>query len=132
MSSNYYWLSKQEVIALHDEAVKDFGGSLGVLNEGALESTIMRPQQLAHYEPESNICELAAAYGYGLVKNHCFVDGNKRIAFITVDVFLIRNGYELVAPEVEAVEVMVDVAKGKLSQAELATWLTSNIEEIAE
>jgi len=131
MTSIYYWLNKQEVIALHDEAVKDFGGSLGVLNEGALESSIMR-LQVAHSEPESNICDLAAAYGYGLVKNHCFVDGNKRIAFITVDVFLIRNGYELVAPEVEAVEVMVDVAKGKLSQAELATWLTSNIEEIAE
>lgn len=128
MTSTFYWLTKQEVIALHDQVINDFGGSLGILNEGALESTLNRPQQLAYYEPDSAIYALTAAYGHGLVKNHCFLDGNKRTAYVVMAVFLLRNGYELIAPEVEVVEVMVDLAKGDLSQAELVTWLTSNVE----
>lgn len=127
MTLTFYWLSVQEIIALHDEVIKDFGGSSGILNEGALESTLNRPKQLAYYEPESGICDLAAAYGYGLVKNHCFLDGNKRKALVVMAVFLLRNRYELTASEVEAVDVMVELAKGELSQAELAAWLSSNI-----
>jgi death-on-curing protein len=132
MNLTYYWLTKQEAIALHDRAIEDFGGSLGVLNDGALESTLYRPQQLVHYEPESNICDLAAAYGHDLVKNHCFLDGNKRTAFVVMAVFLLRNSHELVASEVEAVDVMVDLAKGDISQAELAAWLSSNVSNGAE
>lgn len=127
-----YWLSMQEVIAVHDELINDFGGSIGILNEGALDSTLSRPKQLAYYEPESSILALAAAYGHGLVKNHCFLDGNKRTAFTIMGLFLVRNEYELVAPEVEAVDVMVDLAKGEISQAELATWLASNVQILSD
>ncbi|MBV8883887.1 MAG: type II toxin-antitoxin system death-on-curing family toxin [Chroococcidiopsidaceae cyanobacterium CP_BM_RX_35] len=125
---SWYWLTVKEVITLHNRVVERYGGSSGVLNVGALESTLNRPQNLAYYEPESTICELAAAYGHGLVKNHCFLDGNKRTAFTVMGIFLLRNGYELTAPEVEAVEVMVDLSTGELSQAELAVWLTKHLE----
>jgi death-on-curing protein len=126
VTSSFYWLSVQEVIALHDEVIEDFGGSLGILNEGALDSTLNRPKQLAYYEPESGIFDFAAAYGHGLVKNHCFLDGNKRTALAVMAVFLLRNRYELTASELETVDVMVNLAKGHLSQAELAVWLSRN------
>ena len=126
MSETYYWLTIKEVIALHFEIIKDYGGKSGILDEGALESTLFRPQQLAYYQSDSNLCDLTAAYGYGLVKNHCFVDGNKRIAFVVMAVFLLRNGYELIATEVEAVDIMIDLALGNITQSELALWLTNN------
>ncbi|MDJ0717023.1 MAG: type II toxin-antitoxin system death-on-curing family toxin [Prochloraceae cyanobacterium] len=126
MSETYYWLTTKEVIALHFEIIKDYGGKSGILDEGALESTLFRPQQLAYYQSYSNLYDLTAAYGYGLVKNHCFVDGNKRIAFVVMAVFLLRNGYELIATEVEAVDIMIDLALGNITQSELALWLTNN------
>lgn len=126
MTETFYWLTIQEVIGLHTEVIKDYGGHSGILDEGALESTLYRPQQLAYYQPDSNLCDLAAAYGYDLVKNHCFVDGNKRIAFVVMAVFLLRNGYELIATEVEAVDIIIDLAQGNISQRELAFWLTHN------
>jgi death-on-curing protein len=130
LMTTIYWLTKQEIIALHDEVVKDFGGSLGILNISLLGSAINRPQQLAYYEPDASIYSIAAAYAFGLVKNHCFVDGNKRTAFITMAVFLLRNGYELIASEVEAVEIMVDLAQGNISQTELSTWMSDRISSL--
>lgn len=130
MTSTFYWLTVQEVGAIHDDLVKEMGGSLGLLDAGALESTLNRPKQLIYYEPESSIYDLAATYGYGLVKNHAFVDENKRTALDVMAVFLIRNEYELVASEVEAVEVIVDLAKGELSQTELSMWLVKNVEKL--
>ena len=126
MTETYYWLTIKEVIALQKEIIKDYGGKSGILDEGALESTLFRPQQLAYYQSDSNLCDLAAAYGYGLVKNHCFVDGNKRIAFVVMAVFLLRNGYELIATEVEAVDIMINLAQGNITQSELALWLINN------
>ena len=130
MTSTFYWLTVQEVVAIHDDLVKEMGGSLGLLDAGALESTLNRPKQLIYYEPESSIYNLAATYGYGLVKNHAFVDGNKRTALDVMAVFLLRNGHELIASEVEAVEVIVDLAKGELSQTELSMWLVKNVEKL--
>ena len=126
MSSNPYWLTVEEVVTIHDDLIREFGGSLGVLNEGALESTLSRPKQLAYYQSESTIYELAAAYGYGLSKSHCFLDGNKRTALDVIVVFFLRNGYSLNASEVEAVEVIVKVATDKLYEIELANWIASN------
>ncbi len=126
--SDFQWLTIEEVIALHNRLIERYGGSLGVLNQGALESTLNRPQALAYYEPDSSVYDVAAAYGHGLVKNHCFLDGNKRTALTAMAIFLMRNGYELVAPEVETVAIIVDVATGEVSQVELAAWLTKNTE----
>ncbi len=127
---SYRWFTKEEVIALHENAIADFGGDTGLLDEGALESTLYRPQHLLFYEPGSNIFDLAAAYGYGLAKNHCFVDGNKRTAFIVMAVFFLNNGCELMASEVEVVEIMVDLVNDDISQEELAVWLYENTESI--
>ncbi|NES21028.1 MAG: type II toxin-antitoxin system death-on-curing family toxin [Symploca sp. SIO3E6] len=126
MTITYSWLTLKEVIALHQELIKDYGGHSGILNEGALELTLFHPQQLAYYQSNSNLYDLAAAYGYGLVKNHCFVDGNKRIAFVVMAVFLLRNGHELRATEVEAVDIMLNLAQGNITQSELALWLAEN------
>lgn len=90
-----------------------------------------RPQQLAYYQPNSSIFELAATVGYGLAKNHCFVDGNKRTAFDAMATFLLRNGYELIAAEVEAVDIMLDVVTGNASQVELAQWLSINCQLVS-
>ena len=130
MTSTFYWLTVQEVVAIHDDLVKEMGGSNGLLDAGAIDSTLNRPKQLIYYEPESSIYDLAAAYGYGLVKNHAFIDGNKRTALAVMAVFLLRNGHELIASEVEAVEVIIDLAKGELSQTELSTWLAKNVEKL--
>jgi death-on-curing protein len=125
--SSYYWLTSEEIIALHDELIKDFGGTLGILDRNLLESALARPQQLAYYQSTVNIADLAAAYGYALAKNHCFVDGNKRIALVAIAVFLLRNNCELIASEVEAVEIILDLVTGKVSQADLAIWIDSNL-----
>jgi death-on-curing protein len=79
--------------------------------------------QLHHYRPEATIFELAAAYGYGIAKNHPFVDGNKRAAFVTMGVFLERNGYRFIAPQVEALLKILALAAGDLSEEALAEWL---------
>lgn len=131
MTPTFYWLTTQEVVAIHDDLIQEFGGSNGLLNEGALESTLNRPKQLAYYKAESTIYDLAAAYGYGLAKNHCFIDGNKRTALDVMAVFLIRNAYELIASEVEVVEIMVDLVQDNFSQEELAVWLSKNSKPVS-
>lgn len=120
------WLTVAQVIAIHDDLIEEFGGKVGIMSEGALESTVNRPQQLAYYPSESSVFELAATLGYGLVKNHCFVDGNKRTSFDAMAVFLLRNGYELIAAEVEAVDIILDLVGGDASQTVLAQWLSVN------
>ena len=101
------------------------------LDSGLSESAIARPENLAYYSLDASLFELAAAYGFGLTKNHCFVDGNKRTAFVTRTVFLLLNGYELIAPEPEAVDLMVALAKSELSQEELAEWVSLNAVQIS-
>lgn len=104
------WLTVTGLIAIHGEIIDVSGGSPGVLDEGALESTVNRPLNLHQYTQESDLRVLAASLGYGLVKNHCFVDGNKRIALIAVYTFLAINGVELDAPEAEAASFFLDLA----------------------
>jgi len=119
------WLPRKLVLALHALAIKEFGGSYGIRDEGMLESALARPRnQIAYGEP--SLFALAAAYAYGLSKNHAFVDGNKRVAFAAIDVFLQLNGHELVASDVEATVVMQDLAAGALGERELAAWIAAN------
>ncbi len=128
---SYVWVSAEEAIALHEKVVERFGGSSGILDSGLLESAITRPQNLAYYSLDASVFELAAAYGFGLTKNHCFVDGNKRTAFVVMIVFLLLNGHELIVPEPEAVDVMMALAKSELSQEELAEWVSLNAVQIS-
>jgi death on curing protein len=125
------WLNERDVCTIHGEILAETGGSAGILNEGALESTLNKPKNLYYYSDGSaTLYEMAAAYGYGLVKNHCFVDGNKRIALIATYTFLALNGIELDAAEVEAASFFLDLAASSESQdiamKKLANWLESN------
>jgi len=120
------WLDATDVIHFHRALIEEFGGLHGIRDKGALESTLARPINLISYEPETPIHELAASYGFGLVKNHVFNDGNKRIALTVIDIFLALNGMQLVAEEVEVVCVIKDVATGAMEEADLAAWIREN------
>src|SRR5208282_4124153 len=106
------WLTRDEVIALHDEALAEFGGRAGIRDAGLLESALARPRNLAAYGDDPSVFDLAAAYSVGIARNHPFVDGNKRMAFLAAAVFLDLNGYELTPTETEIVHVMIRLAKG--------------------
>ncbi len=108
------------------------GGLQGLPNEDTLAATLARPQHLLAYEPESSLFDLAAAYGFGFARNHCFPDGNKRVALASMDVFLMLNGLDLVPDEAEAVAIVNAVAAGEFSQEDLAEWLEHNTTPLAE
>lgn len=106
--------------------MSQYGGLPGVPDEDALTATLARPQQLLTYEPQSTIFELAAAYGFGFARNHCFPDGNKRIALVSMDVFLMLNGFDLIPDEAETVVIINALAAGDYEQTQLAEWLEQN------
>ncbi len=119
------WLVEDVVLALHAEMIAEHGGLGGVRDKGLLDSALARPGNLLAYDDPS-LFELAAAYGFGIVRNHPFVDGNKRTALMAIYVFLRLNGFRLTAPEVEAVVVFRDLATGDLDEALLARWIEAN------
>jgi len=108
------------------------GGLQGTPNDDTLAAALARPQQLLSYEPESTLFDLAAAYGYGFARNHCFPDGNKRISLAAMDVFLMLNGQDLVPDEAEPVVIVNEVAADDFSQEDLAVWLEQNSTPLAE
>lgn len=116
------WVADNEVIALHDEALLNHGGSPGIRDRGLLESALARPRQIFAYGGIESIVELAAAYTTGIVKNHPFVDGNKRTGYSAAVAFLILNGYRI-ASTAGMVEAVVNLAEGSLSEADFATFL---------
>jgi death-on-curing protein len=117
------WLNETLVHAFHQELLTEHGGLAGP-GPGSVEATLARPHNLLAYgDPDASMAKLAAAYGYGFARNHCFADGNKRLALACIDVFLQLNGLELAAPELEAVEMMVGVAAGTMSEAQLEAWI---------
>lgn len=120
------WLNKKALLLLHEESLAEFGGAGGVRDEGLLESALARPVNLHAYRPNSSLAELAAAYGYGIAKNHAFVDGNKRLAFLSIGVFLFLNGRSLIVDQAEAVETIFALAAGELEETELASWIARN------
>ncbi len=131
------WLEDRDVCAIHDEILAESGGAFGILSTISLGSTLNKAKNLYYYN-DGNITlyELAAAYGYGLTKNHCFVDGNKRVALIAVYTFLAINGIELIASEVDAATFFLDLAASVKTQEEnmkiLTDWLSSNSELIGD
>jgi death-on-curing protein len=119
------WVQREAVLALHAESISRFGGSNGIRDEGLLDSALARaPSLLAYCIP--TLYELAAAYGFGIAKNHPFVDGNKRVAFLASAVFLELNGREFIASELEVVLTFTELAAGNISEAQLAAWLKKN------
>ncbi|MDO8963719.1 MAG: type II toxin-antitoxin system death-on-curing family toxin [Coriobacteriia bacterium] len=117
------WVSRLVAEAVHFDVLRAHGGMPGLRDEDALESALSRAQQRHAYDADSDLPALAAAYGYGLARNHPFNDGNKRVAFVVMATFLALNGLDLDAPETEVVTAMLDLAAGALSEADLADWL---------
>jgi len=124
--SGWKWVNRQALLLLHEESLAEHGGASGLRDEGLLDSALARPLNLALYE-QPDLAALAASYGVGLAKNHPFVDGNKRAAFLAVGLFLLANGQRLQATQVEATLTMLAVAAGELDEAGFAEWLRSHI-----
>jgi death-on-curing protein len=125
------WVSRLVLDAVHFDQLREHGGLLGVREEDTLEAVLARPQQRWHYEPRSDLATLAAAYGWGLVTSHPYRDGNKRIAFLAMAVFLGLNGYEIEAPQEEVVATMLAAAAGQRTEAELADWVRQHLSKLA-
>lgn len=117
------WITAAMVQVIHDDQVATHGGAYGLRDEGLLASALARGRHRYGYEEGADIYRLAADYGYGIARNHPFIDGNKRTAFQAMYVFLKVNGWDLDAPEPEVVLVMQSLAAGELSEDELAQWL---------
>ena len=116
------WVGRGALELLHDESLAEHGGAPGLRDEGLFESALARPLNLVAY-CAPDVAELAAAYGVGLAKNHPFVDGNKRVAFLAVGLFLALNGRRLVATQAEATAAVLAVAAGELDERAFAAWI---------
>jgi death-on-curing protein len=122
----WVWIDPAVIDAVHDEQLAEHGGMAGVRDPNALASALARPQQLDSYG-QPDVADLAAAYGYGLAKNHPFLDGNKRTAFVAVELFLVLNGHSLDASDADCVLTMLNVAAGELKEAAFADWIRGHI-----
>lgn len=116
------WIGVAVALAIHEEQIAEHGGGEGLRDAGLLESALARPRNAWGYGV-TDLCALAAALGHGLARNHPFVDGNKRTAFVAVETFLILNGVELTAGDADCVVAMLDLAAGEMSEEEFAGWL---------
>ncbi len=120
------WLVLEEVVFYQEQMIDLYGGLGGSPRVGALASTLARPEHLLAYEPDSSLYQLAAAYGYGVARNHCFPDSNKRTAWMVMATFLGSNGVELDANDADALAMILALAAGDLTEDALASWLEAN------
>jgi death-on-curing protein len=116
-------LSRLVIDAIHTDQLREHGGLRGLRDENALESALARPRQKWHYAPDGDIAALAAAYGFGLVRNHPYRDGNKRIGFLAMVTFLEANGHDFTASDADVVTEIVALADGRRSEEALADWV---------
>lgn len=122
---NWRWVDEAALILLHDESLAEHGGRAGIRDGGLLASALGRPRNLAAYgAPDA--ADLAASYAVGLAKNHAFVDGNKRVAFLAMGLFLYLNGARLTATQADATLTMLGVADGSIGDTALADWIRRN------
>lgn len=122
---HWTWLQRDVVVAIHEAQLAEHGGGSGVRDAGLLESALSRPENLAAYG-KPDLADLAAAYGYGISRNHAFIDGNKRTAFVAVELFLELNGFGLEADDAACVMIMLAVASGEIPEAEFAAWIRTH------
>jgi death-on-curing protein len=120
------WLKRVWVDAIHFQQLQRFGGMYGVRDEGAIDSALARPRNQWTYQDRADLAALAAAYGYGLARSHGYLDGDKRTGFVAMAIFLDLNGWTLDAPEPEVVRIMVGVAAGEITEADLAVWVRTH------
>ncbi len=116
------WLDRRRIVAIHTEQLRDHGGASGTRDEGLLDSALARPQNHFAYTG-ATVPELAAVYALAIARNHPFIDGNKRTAFVALELFLDLNGFDFIAPDVEAVVGMVQMAAGETPDDEFVGWV---------
>ena len=121
------WVERVVVDAVHLDQLREHGGLPGIRDENALESALARPRNQWHYQAATDVAALAAAYGWGLANNHPYRDGNKRIAFLAMAIFVELNGHRLEAPEEEVVQAMLAVADRRCSEGEFAEWIRAHV-----
>ncbi|MBO9499765.1 MAG: type II toxin-antitoxin system death-on-curing family toxin [Novosphingobium sp.] len=126
MAGSWIWIATEVALAAHAEQLSEHGGADGVRDAGALESAMMRPRNLFEYG-ETDAAALAAAYAYGIARNHPFADGNKRTAAVVAETFLMLNGHALGASDAELVVAVLALAAGELSEEELADWFRGHL-----
>lgn len=126
---NVVWIREDVVLAVHLRQLAEHGGGEGLCAEGLLHSALARPQNLLAYgDPPPDLASLAAAYAYGVARNHPFVDGNKRTAFVVARLFLLLNGMNLVATQEEKYSTFLALAAGELSEEDLANWVREHLD----
>jgi death on curing protein len=123
--SAWIWIEPSVVLAIHDEQLAEHGGAQGIRDAGLLDSALGRPQNLAAYG-EPDYADLAAGYAYGIARNHPFIDGNKRTAFVATELFLALNGFELTAEDTDCVLTMLALAASELVEAAFAAWIRAH------
>lgn len=126
------WVNRAALVQSHDESIEIFGGAYGLRDEGLFDSALMRAENLYRYTGETDIARLAAAYAFGLAKNHPFIDGNKRVAFIAMGMFVRANGYRLVSSEQENIDAVLALAAstGEAGEAIFADWLRTRLKPV--
>jgi len=120
------WFSLSVVLAIHEAQLSEHGGAAGIRDQGLLESALARPRQIFCYSKNPGLTELAAAYAFGIAKNHAFVDGNKRTAWVLCATFMELNGREVTADQADVVAIMLGVASSAVTEGQLALWLERN------
>lgn len=121
------WVPRDVLISVHEEQLADHGGAIGLRDEGLFDSALARPQQLATYG-EPDVADLAAAYAFGLVRNHPFIDGNKRTGFVAAQLFLRLNGHRINAPHADCVLTTLALAASDIDEAAFAAWLRRHLQ----
>jgi death on curing protein len=119
------WIAKATILKIHSAQLAEHGGISGIRDDGLLESALARPELKAQYG-EADLPLLAAAYAYGIARNHSFLDGNKRTAYVAMELFLLKNGMLLVSSDEDSVITFLKLAAGELSEDELAAWIRQN------
>lgn len=126
MSQHWIWVDEPETLVAHEEQLAEHGGGAGIRDMGLLQSALSRPRNLAAYG-EHDAAALAAAYAFGIARNHLFIDGNKRTALVAAETFLNLNGWEIHADNAEVTVLILELAAGELSEQEVAQWLRERL-----
>ena len=121
--ADWVWVAQSVALAVHDEQIAEHGGAAGVRDLGLLESALARPMHLAAYDPDADAAGLAAAYAFGIARNHPFLDGNKRTALVALELFLKLNDHRLAAGDADCVATFLALAAGEIAESELAAWV---------
>ena len=131
MVDSIQWLDRRALLLLHEESLAEHGGLRGFRDEGLFDSALVRPQQILNYEPDAILARLAAAYAFGITRNHPFSDGNKRAAYLALDMFCRVNGWAVKTSQLDVLNTMMALAAGELTEEVLAAWISQHLVPLA-